>query len=47
MRYWTVGPVATGTSELVREWTDFTSTDDGNRQRLFSGGSYSDLSLRY
>jgi hypothetical protein len=35
------GDIMAGTSELVRECTtDFTGTDDGNRQRRFSCGSY-------
>src|SRR5262249_29613593 len=35
------GHIMAGTSELVRECTtDFTGTDDGNRQRRFSCGSY-------
>src|SRR5215467_11741674 len=35
------GHIMAGTSELVRECTtDFTGTDDGNRQRRLSCGSY-------
>jgi hypothetical protein len=35
------GRIMAGTSELVGECTtDFTGTDDGNRQRRFSCGSY-------
>jgi hypothetical protein len=35
------GDIMAGTSELVRKCaTDFTGTDDGNRQRRFSCGSY-------
>ena len=41
IRAWCDGHIVAGTSELVRECaTDFTSPDNGNRQRRFSCGSY-------